>query len=298
MPINAFLSGLYKARAKYLPGQLIDSNRLSISNKLLFFSGHFPLFSFVVSLSRAVFYDSKLLSRIIICHAPGDGQVCDVWSGGVSDRALPPSSEQWWRTPFLISSLKDLWTLPPVTPAPPHPPNCHLCHPGQHCQLGQLLLCAFVHIVYVCIFEMHYLTFSLSHSHRIAHRNSFTGMNSQFSSQTQVQTQVRTNKCRHSHTQTTPWKHAKQINIREKYKTYFRNCSLHPFYKPHRLKISRGCDSETSVSRALLYTAIQQPLLSPPPTEWWANCNTPREPAKLSPWQGRNTFSRTLFATD
>ena len=29
---------------------------------------------------------------------------------------------------------------------------------------------------------------------------------------------------------------------------------------------TRDRDSETSVSRALLYTAIQQPLLSPPPS--------------------------------
>ena len=39
------------------------------------------------------------------------------------------------------------------------------------------------------------------------------------------------------------------------------------FSKPHHLKFyPRDHDSETGVSRALLYTAIQQPLLSPPPS--------------------------------
>ena len=56
------------------------------------------------------------------------------------------------------------------------------------------------------------------------------------------------------------------------YKTLESDCA---FSKPHHLSGFRDRSPETSVSRALLYTAIQQPPQSapppPPPREWRAN---------------------------
>ena len=50
------------------------------------------------------------------------------------------------------------------------------------------------------------------------------------------------------------------------------------FFQPHRLK-THDRDSKTSVIRALSYTTVKQPLLSPPPSEWRANYATPCEPS-------------------